>query len=284
MASRSIFRAFGDRWRERVRFETLGSWMLHVYNRVLLRIPNAPLPGRGAVRAISLAGRPGTFLARLGTTDFHVLEEVYALGEYAHVLGLDLGESPLIVDLGANVGYSVRLWLEHWPRATVVAVEPDTANAAMCRRNIEGWAFSGKATLVEACVAARERRVNLDRTRGEWAYSMGADAALEEDRDTSAGAVDAVTLPSLLQALGLSGRRIDLLKCDIEGAEQELFGDCAAWLPRVHAAVVELHGEYDQAKFLRDIDRTGERFHVTVAKVLPDLRVLVLRREPPDEH
>jgi hypothetical protein len=34
---------------------------------------------------------------------------------------------------------------------------------------------------------------------------------------------------------------IDLLKCDIEGGEQELFSDCGNWIGSVRAMVIELH-------------------------------------------
>ena len=56
---------------------------------------------------------------------------------------------------------------------------------------------------------------------------------------------------------------VDLLKCDIEGAEAELFADCGPWIRRMKSIVVELHAPYDKTKFLVDIKRGGGEFDVT---------------------
>jgi hypothetical protein len=51
--------------------------------------------------------------------------------------------------------------------------------------------------------------------------------------------------------------RIDVLKCDIEGAEAELFED-APWMDRVGMAVVECHG-FPAEDILPDGWRVAER-------------------------
>jgi hypothetical protein len=81
--------------------------------------------------------------------------------------------------------------------------------------------------------------------------------------DVSGGEyVDAITLTQLLERTAVTGF-IDLLKCDIEGAEAEVFSDCRAWIKRVRNLVIELHLPYSRQQLLRDLQRGGGRFEVT---------------------
>jgi len=53
---------------------------------------------------------------------------------------------------------------------------------------------------------------------------------------------------------------IDIFKCDIEGAEIDLFGDhCDEWLPRVRSMVIETHSADGYAAVHAACSRNG--FH-----------------------
>ncbi len=69
---------------------------------------------------------------------------------------------------------------------------------------------------------------------------------------------------------------IDLLKCDIEGAEQEVFADCASWLHRVRNLVIELHEPYLADRFLQDIASACELYAVKVLKSTSSHQLLLL--------
>ncbi|HEV8293439.1 MAG TPA: FkbM family methyltransferase, partial [Tepidisphaeraceae bacterium] len=69
------------------------------------------------------------------------------------------------------------------------------------------------------------------------------------------------TIPQILQQAG-DPQEVDLLKCDIEGAEAELFADCGQWIRRMKNIMIELHAPYDKSKFLDDIKRGGRAFDV----------------------
>jgi hypothetical protein len=73
--------------------------------------------------------------------------------------------------------------------------------------------------------------------------------------------VEALTIPQLLERASAAGA-VDLLKCDIEGAEQELFADCSAWIGRVRNILIEVHRPYTTEMFLADLGRAGARFDV----------------------
>src|SRR5205085_6079242 len=116
--------------------------------------------------------------------------------------------------LGANIGLSVRLWLRTFPVDTLVAVEPDAANLALCIEN--AGAAAGVLKPVQCFVGAAAGSAAIDRRLGTWAYRM-APAGEGSDR------IPVRTMPDILADAGLKDTTIDLLKCDIEGAEVELF-------------------------------------------------------------
>lgn len=276
-----VVRRLGGRWAAPRRYATLGGWAADVYDEALKRLRGWPLPLRRALRRVRLEGGAAPYSVRLGTTDMDVLTEVYFRGEYEQVAQLDLGPSPLIVDLGSNIGLSIRFWKERWPQAEVLAVEPDAENAAVCRANAS--AAPGPPTRVfEVCIAGHARDVQLDRSRGEWGFSMlQGDAAPGAAGPGGGPRVEAITLEELLRRAQVPPeRRIDLLKCDIEGAEQEVFAHCESWIGRVGAAVVELHAPYTRDRLLADLHRARAGFDCRVLKSIPGIDVVLLTRTP----
>ena len=115
-----------------------------------------------------------------------------------------------IVDLGANIGLASRRFLERFPRARIVSVEPEPGNVAVLRHNLDPSADARRSSTHawSACPPGLPRRDNGSRGR------------LLHDRRAE-GDTDVVTMADVLSELG--NDRIDLLKCDIEGAESELF-------------------------------------------------------------
>jgi FkbM family methyltransferase len=150
-----------------------------------------------------------------------------------------------IVDLGANTGLAARWLLERLPHARVVSVEPEPGNAALLRRNLEKYA--NRARVIEACIGGWERRVALIGSVGnEFGYAM-----VEEQN----GSIDVVTMNRVLDEL--ASDQIDLLKCDIEGAEQELFENGSEWLAKIHIMHVECHGKFTAQRLLDTLAEKG---------------------------
>jgi hypothetical protein len=70
------------------------------------------------------------------------------------------------------------------------------------------------------------------------------------------------TIPQILDECRVADREIDLLKCDIEGAERELFSECAEWIQRVRTIVIEIHAPYTVDAMGEDLRRAGAAFEV----------------------
>lgn len=242
-------------WADRKRYARARDWLWSLYNRLLNSRPGRHFPLRGSVRVVRLKGVDRPFYLRLGTTDWMVLNELFFERGYSAIFSEPLAPVRRIIDLGANIGLSMRLWQMHYSGARAIGVEPDEGNLRMCRRNLDASDPSSNVELVRACAVSRKRMVYLDTRLGEWAMQM-RDAA-----DNGTVAVPGMTLPELLDRFG-DDQEIDLLKCDIEGAERELFGDCGKWIHRVRNILVELHSPYTKEQFVSDVERTGAGFTV----------------------
>ena len=144
--------------------------------------------------------------------------------------------SPRVLDCGANVGLASLFFKQRYPRARVTAYEADPALFSMLEGNLK----MNDAGDVEAVHAA------LWTSSGHLTFRCeGGDSGMIESLP---GAVDGEsrTVPSLRLRDILAAEPIDLLKLDIEGAEDDVLADCEPVLDRVPAMVMDLH-EFDPA-------------------------------------
>lgn len=159
--------------------------------------------------------------------------------EFAHLLGpgrtvFDLPLRPsVIIDAGANVGYSVLRLRAEFPDAFIVALEPEAANIAQFRKNCGD---DSKVVLEEKALWRSNARLRI-RSHDVPHHAF----QVEEDPH---GDIAAVTVGELMAKHALP--RVGLLKVDVEGSEKEIFGDAgaAAWLPRVDMVLVETHDRF----------------------------------------
>jgi FkbM family methyltransferase len=249
--------AASRRWQRRQAFAGFGDWFMTLYDALLRYARRVPLPLRRSVRPVRLANDPNPIYLRMGSSDGFVLEEIFLTHVYEPVTsaGNTLGPVKQIIDLGANAGFSVRLWRHRFPEARVIAVEPDPGNFAACKRNVEaaGGGDDNHVQLVQACVAGKPGTVYLDRSAEECAFTMTSTQSGEP--------IPALTLPMILDQCHADDV-IDILKIDIEGAEREMFADCASWLGRVRSIMIELHPGYDRQMLMADLSRGGHNFSV----------------------
>lgn len=194
-----------------------------------LRLEAARLRGGAEPLPVRVRWRPGAPLwFRNGTTDYSTLVSCFLDGYHRPVRPLP--RDPVILDLGANVGYTMVDLRFHHPGARIVGVELDGRNLELARRNVEGLSME----LLQAAVYHRDGEVSYD---SEAAF----DAFQARPVGQGSGRVPALTVGTLLDRLGLA--RADFVKLDVEGAEREILreGDLS-WLDRVGQINIELHG------------------------------------------
>lgn len=184
-------------------------------------------PGRRATFTLHPRGLHHPVALRVASTDPETFFQVLVEEQYAPLLA---GAPRVIVDAGANAGYTSAYFLSRLPEARVLAIAPFPDSAALCRRNLAP--YGARARVLEAALWSSPGRLVLEGHGGhEWGVQV------RPARPGEAGDVEAVGVADL----GLA--RIDLLKIDIEGAERVLFAEGAErWLDRVGTIAVELHG------------------------------------------
>ncbi len=252
-------------------FPRLRDRAFYIYGRLLRRLA-IPLPCRHSNVKVRLRGQRDPFHVRLSSTDWLVLEEIFQKDEYTAVQDL-IKDASWIVDLGANAGYSLRYWQTLFPRARILALEPEPNNCRVCLRNIAAARLESQVTLLQAAVGSRRGQMHLmDTGHGEWGFRTADDAF------GTGQLVEVVPLLEVLETYA-SGQTIDLLKCDIEGAEKDIFEDCSSWIRRVAAIIVELHPPYSLNQLLASLKRANADFQVS-AQINRKLCPIVLLRRP----
>lgn len=213
-----------------------------------------------ALRLRPFEGRP--LWCRPGTSDLAVLWEVLLESEYSIPPEFARGVRT-VLDLGANVGYSMLYFSQCYPSARIVGVEPDTDNVQVARRNIKSVGLGSRCEVIEAAVWCRDALVTLDRASPEYAFSLQREVA--EHSST----VQAHSIPVLMRLANFA--RIDLLKMNIEGSERAVLESANCWADRVSCVICELHGEYTFDDFQRSMHSNG--FRCFRPGTLPGLKV-----------
>ncbi len=186
----------------------------------------------GNLLCVSLPDLKHPVYLRPGTSDPKVFNQLFVQGEYE---GVNLTFSPkTIIDGGANIGLAAVFFAHRYPDAQILAVEPETGNVEMLRKNTAPYPT---IQVIQAGIWSRSTYLNiLDDPEGEgsWAFTV-----VETDRPTNLS-VKALSVADLIRAAGWKGA--DLVKLDIEGSEKEVFSaNTADWLPHTRALIVETH-------------------------------------------
>jgi FkbM family methyltransferase len=237
-----------DHWKMRRFYATKAGFLLAFWDKILAAT-GWPLPGRGRVYHLLLTGNPHPFSLRCGTTDLIILLELLAGGEYAPAVARLAGRCRTVVDLGANAGFTVRLWADSFPICRIFAAELDAGNVRACKANLRLAGVEQRVVLAEVCLVGKKRPVHIDRSGGECGFRA---------TETSASGPEIIgtTMEEFLENCGVP-ERIDLLKCDIEGGESDIFKNCSAWIRRCRIVVAETHAPYTADELLDDIRRAG---------------------------
>jgi len=149
-----------------------------------------------------------------------------------------------IIDLGANRGFSTLFWRSRFPNAQLHGVEMNADNVGRCRRLFTENKLAGN--FHQVAIGDQDGtlrfRPHASHTRHRLEKLISAE---EQDYSYQDAAVDVpcLTLASFLREAKI--QRVDLLKVDIEGAEQFLLETVASWAPHVKLMLLEIHHNID---------------------------------------
>jgi hypothetical protein len=122
---------------------------------------------------------------REGTSDVDTVWDVFVNGPHVPPARVQRRGMHLVWDIGANIGLAMADMAMRWPEARIVGVEADPENAALARRNFEGW--DDRCELIEASVPEMSLDELLERTGGPVAFARiavpGARELLRSETD-----------------------------------------------------------------------------------------------------
>jgi FkbM family methyltransferase len=165
-------------------------------------------------------------ILRPDTSDINVFEQIFIDEEY--LCPTDT-EPDFIVDAGANIGLASIYYAIAYPKAKIIAIEPETSNFELLKENVKKYpnVICEKAGLWDK----NTYLMISNPEKQKHAFTV-------EESGTSQG-LKAVTIDELMEQHHMP--YIDILKMDIEGAEKEVFSNHPGWISKTGMIVIELH-------------------------------------------
>ncbi len=180
-------------------------------------------------RRIPLAGRRLTICAPAGDAVFARYRHGSGFARYKQLCSLLLGRDSVILDVGANIGLTALVTAELAPAGHVLAIEGAPRNHAALVRNLEAHA-KGVAEAIHCAVGTTDGTVRFVDN------SAFGHVVLPETMIASPSTlVPQTTIDALVKQRGLD--RLDLIKLDIEGFEQDALEGARETLDRFDPVV-----------------------------------------------
>lgn len=145
---------------------------------------------------------------------------------------------PTILDCGSHIGLSVAWFKGRFPKARIIAFEPDPDNFQLLQTNVARNAFEG-VELLNVAVSSRSGTARFFGDFGAAVPTSSAHSLREEWGTQRSGR--SILVNTVALADYITGP-IDYLKLDIEGAETEVLKSIEARLHLVGAIGLEFHG------------------------------------------
>lgn len=182
----------------------------------------------------------GPIYIRPGESDLEILWQVW-IGRFFELQPKDVfdrvqrryeelllsGKVPIIIDAGANIGVSTVWFAHHYPKARIVAIEPDAASLALLRKNVA----QRDCLVLEAAIGATPGFASLSNSGDMLSWTV--------QTTRSPAGVPIITVDEAAERSG--GDQLFIVKIDIEGFEADLFESNLGWLDELTALFVEPH-------------------------------------------
>jgi FkbM family methyltransferase len=199
---------------------------------------------------IKLLNHHPIFIRRGSLIDRDVIQ--YVFYHQYHLPANQLPARPVILDLGANIGCTIRHFSHLYPDATIIGYELDKDNYGVALKNIHS---------LENCSLNNQAIWGSKRTT-YYNHQLHFDAYHLDEQLTSGKKVSTVTINHIVDSYQLA--RIDYLKMDIEGAEKNILleGD-TNWLHRVQGELnIEMHEKDIVQRCIEVINGYGFRCYI----------------------
>jgi FkbM family methyltransferase len=182
----------------------------------------------------------------------------------------------VVLDVGANVGDWSRTALDLLPEATVHAFEVSPATADELARKAAAWATDGRMVVNRIGLAAKPGTLVIYHNATDATLTTMVEVAARDQQAAGHGNVEPVTAPATTGDIYLDDtgiRRVDLLKIDVEGAEEDVLLGFSKALQKNSIDIVQF--EYGSVNshtgfLLRHHYELLEKFGYVLGRLLPE--------------
>ncbi len=174
------------------------------------------------------------FRLRIPSSDLPTYEQVFINQEYDFLVKT---QPKTIVDAGANIGLASIYFVNKYPDAKIIAIEPEQSNFELLKDNVAPYP---NIIPIQAALWHKNDQINLiDPGLGKWGFMTEMKDSSENLPGDICHTVEAITVDKIMKEFNLE--KIDILKIDIEGAEREVFSNTSSWIEKVDSIIIELH-------------------------------------------
>lgn len=196
------------------------------YDRMLATVAR----NRGLERVIN-----GTDRFRLSAKSRGFIAERYEPAVWSRVMR-EVRAGDHVAEVGANMGlYALAFAGRVGAGGHVTAFEPDPESISALEANIGVNGWKDRVTVIRAAVGQTNGQIRFASARGQ-------ESRIEMRQDICDGVI---TVPMVTLDDAFAGRRIDVIKIDVEGFEQQVLEGARTILrekrPRPRAILVEVH-------------------------------------------
>lgn len=144
-------------------------------------------------------------------------------------LKFDEGNTPLIIDCGANIGASTLYFSQVFEAAEVIGIEPLKRNVRLARSNTSNV---NNLEIKHAAISCSSGEVYIeDKSAEPWSVKVSSNGTTEP--------IEAVTINDIIKEKKSSF--LFIVKMDIEGFEDQCFSQNFDWIDKCDIIMIELH-------------------------------------------
>lgn len=153
-------------------------------------------------------------------------------------------DEPIVLEIGANIGYYTLIALSEMPNAIIFAIEPVPSTVELLRKNLEVNACSDQVDVTKGAIST------LDGKQPLYLSDKSNQASINTKGDSTRQSiqVDTWTIQSFLEMKGLNASAVNAVRMDLEGYESDLLlNGFDAFLDEIQPPFVlnvELHPRY----------------------------------------
>lgn len=187
-----------------------------------------------------------------------LIEEAFK--KHSYYVDLDT-TTPTIIDAGAHIGTSALYFHKQYPKAKIVCIEPNPRNLEFLKKNLSDNDVT-TVTIIPKALVGKDAKDHITLyVHPRWGvFSSLQQKGWSQDQEMTPVMVETIKLSEIITA------PVDILKIDIEGAEEDVLHEAKDSLRFVSHLLLEYHethkGQAEHMKrFLSDSFKT-----ITVTK------------------